>query len=362
MTAVHQRAQFCTSFDGTRIAYAIAGNGPRLVRAPHWLTHITYEWQSSYWVPWLERMTRDYSLLRTDLRGCGLSDRNVSDVSFESLVRDLEAVVESSGWDDFTLYGASQGGGIAIEYAARHPEKVSRLVLNGAYARGYLKRELAPTETAAFDNQIRLIEIGWESDDPAYRQFFATQFMPTANLEQLRGMNELQRVSTSAANAAQLVRTAADIDVRESATRVTCPTLITHSTGDRRVPFEEGRLLAALIPNSTLVPLDSVNHALLPGDRAFESFFEALNAFAPPARMLTTRDIGEPVSRLTAREREVLERLAQGLDNAQIAAHLGLAEKTVRNHLTRVFEKIGAENRGQAIVLAREAGLGRHFS
>lgn len=362
MTAIHQHAQFCTSFDGARIAYAIDGNGPRLVRAPHWLTHITYEWQSSYWVPWLERMTSDYSLLRTDLRGCGLSDRNVSDLSFESLVRDLEAVIESSGWDRFTLYGASQGGGIAIEYAARHPDKVAGLVLNGAYARGYLKRELAPKEAAAFDNQIRLIEIGWESEDPAYRQFFATQFMPTANLEQLRGMNELQRVSTSAANAAQLVRTAANIDVRESATRVTCPTLITHSTGDRRVPFEEGRLLAALIPNSTLVPLDSINHSLLPGDRAFEFFFEALNAFAPPARMLAGRDPAGPVSKLTGREREVLARLAQGLDNAQIAAHLGLSEKTVRNHLTHIFDKIGVENRGQAIVLAREAGLGRQAS
>ena len=358
MTAINQHAQFCTSFDGTRIAYAISGNGPRLVRAPHWLTHIAYEWQSSYWVPWLERMTRDYSLLRMDLRGCGLSDRDTTNLSFESLVRDLEAVIESSGWDNFTLYGASQGGGIAIEYAARHPDKVSRLVLNGAYARGYLKRELTPKDTAAFDNQIRLIEIGWESDDPAYRQFFATQFMPTANLEQLRGMNELQRVSTSAANAARLVRTAAEIDVRESATRVVCPTLITHSTGDRRVPFEEGRLLAALIPNSTLVPLDSVNHSLLPGDRAFETFFEALNVFAPPARTHPVPDAAGPVSRLTAREREVLERLAQGLDNAQIAAHLGLSEKTVRNHLTHIFDKIDVENRGQAIVLAREAGLG----
>ena len=290
MTVVHQNAQFCTSFDGARIAYAIAGNGPRLVRAPHWLTHVAFEWKSSYWVPWLERMTRDYSLLRTDLRGCGLSDRDVTDLSFESLVRDLEAVVDSSGWDNFTLYGASQGGGIAIEYAARHPDKVSRLILNGAYGRGYLKRELTPTQTAAFENQIRLIEIGWESEDPAYRQFFATQFMPTATLEQLRGMSELQRVSTSAANAARLVRTAAGIDVRESARRVSCPTLITHSTGDRRVPFEEGRLLAALIPNSTLIPLDSVNHTLLPGDSAFETFFEALNAFAPPARTLVAGD------------------------------------------------------------------------
>ena len=358
MTAIHPQAQFCASFDGTRIAYAIAGSGPRLIRAPHWLTHVAYEWRSSYWIPWLERMTRDYTLLRTDLRGCGLSDRDVSDVSFESLVRDLEAVVESSGWDGFTLYGASQGGGIAIEYAARHPDKVSGLVLNGAYARGYLKRELTPKDAAAFANQLRLIEIGWEGEDPAYRQFFATQFMPSATLEQLRGMSDLQRVSTSAVNAARLVRTAAEIDVRESARRVSCPTLITHSTGDRRVPFEEGRLLAALIPNAMLVPLDSVNHALLPGDSAFEFFFEALNAFVPPNRVPTLRDTVRLAASLTAREREVLEHLAQGLDNAQIAAHLGLSEKTVRNHLTHIFDKIDVENRGQAIVLARRAGLG----
>jgi len=197
---------------------------------------------------------------------------------------------------------------------------------------------------------IKLVEVGWGGDDPSYRQFFASQFMPGATLEQLRQMGELQRMSSHPPDAARILRSFYDIDVSESVSRVSCPTLVLHARGDLRVPFEEGRALAARIGGARFVLLDSGNHILLEQEPAFARFFEELGAFLPGNRA------SFPV--LTAREGEILEQIAQGLDNAQIAARLELSEKTVRNHITRVFDKIGAEHRYQAIVLARNAGLG----
>jgi pimeloyl-ACP methyl ester carboxylesterase/DNA-binding CsgD family transcriptional regulator len=351
---MNQQIRFCTGFDGTRLAYALTGQGPPLVRAPHWLTHLEYEFQSPLWRPWIEALSRGHSLLRMDERGCGLSDWDPPEISFESWVRDLEAVVDAAGVDRFALFGHSQGGAIAIEYAVRHPERVSHLVLLGAYARGSMKRDLAPDRVAELEALLKLIEAGWGRDDPAYRQMFAVQFLPDATLEQLRSMSELQRRSASARNAATLIREFFKIDVRESARRIACPTLVLHAAGDRRAPFEEGRLLAGLIPGARLVSLESRNHILLEHEPAFARFLEELHAFVPRAEAAR----GEGFPQLTARESEILEHIARGLDNAQIAAHLGLSEKTVRNHITRVFDKIAVANRSQAIVRAREAGYG----
>ncbi|MGA8051611.1 MAG: LuxR C-terminal-related transcriptional regulator, partial [Burkholderiales bacterium] len=193
-------------------------------------------------------------------------------------------------------------------------------------------------------------------DDPSYRQMFSTQFVPNATLEQLNSMSELQRKSATPENAARTIRSLFAIDVRESASRLRCPTLILHARGDRRVPFEEGVQLASLIPNARLVPLDTENHILLSQEPAFRQFFEELEAFVPrPAGA----GQGGTFAQLTARESKVLERIARGLDNAQIAAHLGLAEKTVRNNITHIFDKLGVETRSQAIVLARNSGLGK---
>ena len=361
MAVPRQQLRFCSSFDGARIAYAIAGSGPKLVAAPHWLTHLELEWQPLYARPWLERLTDRYTLLRTDQRGCGLSDRDVAEISFEAMVRDLEAVIDSCGWTRFALLGRSQGGAIAIEYAARHPDRVSHLVLYGAYTRGRFVRE---SQEAAVDMeaQIRLVEVGWGGEDPAYHEFFAARFMPDATREKREAMVELQRASTSGANAARALRAMGGIDVRESASRVRCPTLIMHCDRDRVVPFEEGRLLATLIPGARLVAFDSRNHIPIEQDPAWEAFFEELNAFVPSDRSPPASGSAAPLARLTAREAEILERIAQGLDNAQIAAHLELSEKTVRNHITHIFDKIGVENRGKAILWARAAGLGERTS
>ena len=344
-----QEIRFCRSFDGTRIAYATAGEGPPLVKAPHWLTHLEYEWQSPIWRRWIASLAQGRTLVRMDERGCGLSDRGVREFSLAHYVNDLEAVIDAAGLERFALFGHSQGGAIALEYAARHPERVSHLVLLGTYARGRLKR--LPQRREESEAQLKLVEVGWGGDDPSYRQFFASQFMPGATLEQLRLMSELQRMSSSPEDAVRILRSFYEIDVSESLPRISCPTLVLHARGDLRVGFEEGRSVAAAIPDARFVPLESDNHILLEHEPAFARFFAELDAFLPGKRA------SFPV--LTARESEILEHIARGLDNAQIAARLALSEKTVRNHITHIFDKIGVESRAQAIVLARERGLGR---
>jgi len=343
-----QQIRFCRAHDGTRIAFAVTGSGSPLVRAPHWLTHLEYEWQSPLWRPWLTALTAGRSLVRMDARGCGLSDRGVETISFEAFVRDLEAVVDAAGLERFALFGHSQGGAIAMEYAVRHPERVSQLVLLGAYARGRLKR--SPQSRSESEAQLKLVEVGWGGDDPSYRQFFASQFMPGASLEQLRQMAELQRVSSSPTDATRILRAYYEIDVSAQVPRISCPALVLHARGDLRVPFEEGRAVAAMIPGARFVPLDSDNHILIENEPAFARLFEELRGFLGSAPSF---------GGLTAREAQILEQIAQGLDNTQIAARLELSEKTVRNHITSIFDKIGVESRAQAIVMARERGLGQ---
>jgi pimeloyl-ACP methyl ester carboxylesterase/DNA-binding CsgD family transcriptional regulator len=353
---MNQQIRFCKSFDGTRIAYATTGEGTPLVRAPHWLTHLEFEWLSPIWKPWIELLSRSHMLLRMDERGCGLSDWDVADISFEAWVRDLEAVVDAAGLERFALFGHSQGGAIAVEYAVRHPERVSHLILLGSYARGAMKREPSPQRMDELQAQLKLIEVGWGRDDPSYRQMFSTQFVPSGTLEHVNSLSEMQRRSATPENAVRIIRTMFWVDARESASRVKCPTLILHARGDRRAPFDEGLLLAGLIPDARLVSLESENHILLSHDSAFRQFFEELESFLPRAGGAGK---GGTFPQLTAREGEVLERIAQGLDNAQIAAHLGISEKTVRNNITHIFDKLAVENRSQAIVLARNSGFGK---
>jgi pimeloyl-ACP methyl ester carboxylesterase/DNA-binding CsgD family transcriptional regulator len=353
---VKQQIRFCRSFDGTRIAYSLTGEGPAIVRSPHWLSHVEYEWDSPLWRPWIDEMARSYTYLCMDERACGLSDWNVKDISFEAWVRDFEAVIDAAGMPRFALFGASQGASIAIEYAVRHPQRVSHLVLLGGYGRGWLRRGLPPERVAELEALLKLVEVGWGREDPAYRQIYSTQFIPGATLEELQSLSELQRRSCSAENAVRIIQAMFEIDVTQSAPQVRCPTLVLHARGDRRAPFEEGRILASLIPGSRLVPLETDNHILLKREPAFARFFEELRLFIPSGRGSTP---AATFSELTTREGQILEHIARGLDNAQIAAHLGMSEKTVRNHITHIFDKIGVENRSQAIVLARENGLGQ---
>jgi len=350
--------RFCTAGDGVRIAFASAGGGPPLVKAPNWMNHLQYDWESPVWRPWMLEMAGRYRFTSYDARGCGLSDRLVADHSFASHLRDLEAVADAAKLERFVLLGMCQGAAIAIAYAARHPERVSHLVLYGAYAQGKLRRPHTPQQRDEADVMVKLIEIGWGREDSAFRQVFTTQFIPDCTLEQVRAFDELQRITASPDTAATLVRMFHDIDVADDAGKVRAPTLVMHSSGDQRVPIEQGRSTAALIPDARFVLLESRNHILLDHQAAWRRFFAELDAFtAGEATAVTVeeRDFLE----LTQREREVLELIARGLDNGQIAAGLGMSPKTVRNHINAIFAKLSVPSRAQAIVRAREAGFGR---
>jgi pimeloyl-ACP methyl ester carboxylesterase/DNA-binding CsgD family transcriptional regulator len=352
---MHQQVRFCTASDGVRLAYAISGNGPPLVRAPHWFTHLEHDWTNPAMRPWVEDLSRRYSLLRFDQRGTGLSDRDVPEISPEAHVRDIECVVDAAGFERFALLGPSQGAAFGIVYAARHPERVSHLIIYGGWARGWARRGGPPERIEQMETQVKLIEFGWGSDEPSFRQVFTTQFMPDAGLGVIHAFNDLMPLTASARTAATIFRTNGLIDVQDEARRVKSPTLVVHGRGDARIPFEEGRIVAGLIPGSRFVTLETRNHLMTQDEPAWRDFLDAVAGFYPP-RQQARADSAFP--ELTAREREVLELIAQGFDNAQIAARLELSEKTVRNNITHIFDKIQVENRSQAIVIAREAGLG----
>jgi pimeloyl-ACP methyl ester carboxylesterase/DNA-binding CsgD family transcriptional regulator len=353
LTAGSQQIRFCTASDGVRLAYATLGKGPPLVRAGHWMTHLEFDLESPVWRLWLTELSRHNTLVCYDQRGCGLSDRDVADISSDAWLADLETVVAAAGLARFALLGASQSASVAIAYAAKHPERVSRLVLYGGFARGRLSRG-SPQQAEEAEVQLRLIRLGWGSDDAAFRQFFTTQFMPDGTAEELASFNEIQRLSTSPEIAERISRVSNGIDVVELARTVRVPTLVMHAREDKRVPFEEGRLIASLIPGARFVPLESRNHKLLASEPAWPRFLAEIRAFlgAEPATAAAA------FPELTAREKEVLELMARGLANDEIAARLGISPKTVRNQVSALFDKLGVSSRAQAIVRAREAGLG----
>ncbi len=356
---MNQNIRFCTSADGVKLAYALSGEGSPLVMSATWLTHLEHQWQSLAWRPWLEAFSREHKLLRYDSRGCGLSDRNARDLSFETWVQDFECVVEAASFRRFSLLATCQGGPIAIEYAARHPQRVSRLILYGTYARGRLRWDDRPNEVEKARLLLDLTRLGWGRENHAFLQVWAAHFQPGGTLEHLRSWCEQQRAATSADVAVRLLEIGWNVDVRQAARKIKCPVLIVHPERDAVVPVDEGRMLASLIPDCRFVPLDSENHMPLPEEPAWPRLLDEMRRFlAEPSVAVAAGRKALPLDELTPRERAVLEGIAEGLDNAEIAVSLELSEKTVRNHITRVFDKIRVEHRYQAIVLAREAGLG----
>ena len=356
MAPDRQHVRFCTARDRVRLAYAISGQGPPLVRTATWLGHLEYEWQNPIRRPTLEALSQHFTLYRYDQRGCGLSDRDPVNISFEAWIDDLDTVITAAGLHHFPLLGASQGCAIAIAYAARHPEKVSHLMLYGGYALGALKRDITERQREEARTLIKLIEVGWGKETAEFRQVFTTQFMPDASQEQQRSFDEWQRMSTSPETAVRIVSALALIDVREDAKRVKCPTLVMHARGDLRVPFEEGRRLAALIPDAHFMPLESRNHALVSSEPAWRQFVDEVVAL--PTTPQAEHDASQRLAALTSREQAVLELVAQGLDNGEIAGALSLSDKTVRNYVSNIFDKLQVSSRAQAIVLARDAGYG----
>jgi pimeloyl-ACP methyl ester carboxylesterase len=274
-----QEIRFCTTPDGVRIAYSTMGDGPPLVKVANWLSHLEHDQRSPVWRHWLRELSRDHLYVRYDERGCGLSDWDVENFSFDGWVTDLEAVVDALGIERFAMLGLSQGGPVAITYAARHPERVSHLILCGTYIHGWAKRNVPPEFLAEQEALITLTQLGWGRDTPAYRQLFTGLFVPDANEEQVRWFNELQRVSTSPENAVKFLREFGEIDVVDLLPKLAVPTLVLHARGDARCPFEEGRIMAASIPGSRFVPLDSRNHLLLEHEPAWAKFLAEVRSF-----------------------------------------------------------------------------------
>lgn len=274
-----QQIRYCRSCDGVTLAYATVGQGPPLVKAANWLSHLEFDWSSPVWRHWLAGLAQQHTLVRYDERGCGLSDWDVTNMSFEAWVHDLEAVVNTLGLERFPLLGISQGGAIAIAYALRHPEKVSHLILYGSYARGRLRRDPTPEQVEEIQVFNQLIRLGWGKEHPAFRQVFSTLFLPEGAPEQIQAFNDLQRITSTPENAARIVQEFNTIDVRELAAQIRTPTLVLHARGDLRIPVQEGRLLASLIPGARFVPLDSKNHILLESEPAWERFLFELENF-----------------------------------------------------------------------------------
>ena len=273
-----QTIHFCTAADGVRIAYASVGTGSPLVKAANWLSHLELDWDAPIWSPLFRELAQNHHFVRYDERGNGLSDWDVDELSQSAFVKDLETVVDATGLERFALLGISQGAAVSIEYAVRHPGRVSHLILFGAYAAGW--RIGASEETIREREAIMtLTETGWGRDDPAYRQIFSSTFMPSASAEEFAWFNEFQRNTTSPENATRFLSAFGDIDVRHRLKDIQVPTLVIHSLGDRRIPIETGRDIAASIPNAEFLTLESDGHLLLGREPSSRLFVEAVTEF-----------------------------------------------------------------------------------
>ena len=347
---LRQNIGFCASADGTRIAVASCGAGAVILRAAHWLSHVDYDLDSPVWRPWVERLSARNRFVRYDPRGCGLSDRFVADLSLAAWHADLETVAASIPEPRFVLLGVSQGGALAMTYARKHPERVSHLVLMNAYGQGARTRATTDAERLEAETMVNFVRIGWGRANPAYCQFFTNLFIPGGTPEQHRWWGDLERATATSEVAARLLHEMQGVDVLDLAAELDVPTLIFHSRGDMRVPFEQGCKLAAVIPRSRFVPLDSDNHVLLPDEPAWKVFHDECSRFLGQEEVGPLRAVRE--AGLTPAEGTVLQLVAEGLDNRTIAARLGKREKTVRNQVSSIIEKLRVSSRAQAIVAA----------
>ena len=349
--ATEQQIRFTTVASGARIAWARSGRGPPLLRAAHWLTHVERDSDSPIWRPWLQRLGRSVQCVSYDERGCGLSGSDDTPLGLEAAVEELVAVADAAGLAQTAVLGFSGSAAPAIAFAARYPQRVTHLVLLGAYACGMLHRTPSAEALAYHEAVVRLVELGWGKPESAVQQFFTATLIPDATAVQQAALNEQQRLSCDGRRAAAILRARVGLDVRPLLAQVRCPTLVLHAAGDATVSVEAGREVAAGIPGARFETLATRNHIPLAGEPAFERFCDAV---AGHVREHATA--GAPT--LTPRERDLIELVARGLDNLQIAAHTGLSEKTVRNAMSALYARLGVEGRPQAVVRARDLGFG----
>jgi pimeloyl-ACP methyl ester carboxylesterase len=271
--------KYCRAPDGLRLAYAITGSGPPLVKTANWMNHLQLDWESPINRPFFGALSRDFTLLRYDARGNGLSDWDVDELSLDAWVTDLETVVDAAGLDRFPLLAISQGCAISVAFAVRNPQRVSHLVLYGGFARGAYRRAKTELELQKAKALATLIRTGWGDDSPAFRQLFSSLFMPGGTPEQLTKFAERQRKTTSAECAYRYFETTRNLDVSELLPQVSVPTLVMHKRDDQVQPFEAGRELAAGIPGARFVALPGQNHMLLPQDPETARILEEIRLF-----------------------------------------------------------------------------------
>ena len=353
MKPIRQRVRYVTASDGTRLAWADAGEGTLVVKAANWLTHLEYEWESPVWKHWIQFFSSNFRFARYDERGCGMSEWRSGGLSIDQWADDLGRVIDAAQPDGpVTLLGISQGAATCIRYATRHPERVARMIFYGGYARGVMRRG-TPDAEAQFKAMIELARVAWGKPNPAFRQVFTSRFIPGGTLEQLQWFNDLCLKTTTGEVFSHLLAARGTVDVVSLLGEVRMPTLILHGRDDEVVSIAEGRLMASGIPGAEFVELDSRNHILLDHEPAWLRFREAVLGFVQPA----AAGSASAFAALSAREREVLALMAEGLSNTDIAERLSISEKTVRNHASNLFDKLGVWSRAQAIVFARDHGF-----
>jgi len=350
--AMRQRIRFLTTEDDVTLAWAEAGQGPPLIRASNWLTHLEFDWQSPVWRHWTRFLADHFRYIRYDERGCGMTDWQLCELSFERWVTDLEDVVEAAEvHEPMILFGVSQGAAVAIAYAVAHPERVSHLILYGGYAVGANYREDAD-HVAAYQAMQELARVGWNKSNPVFRQVFTARFIPEGSEEQIEWFNELCVRTTTPENAHRLLEARAEVDVRPLLHQVRVPTLVLHADKDEVIPVAEGRRLAREIPDATFVPLDSRNHVILEHQPAWQEFERAVLEFTGMGEAAS-----DALRELTRRERQIFALLCEGRSNGAIAEALTISEKTVRNHVSHLYAKLGVSSRAEALVLARRQHL-----
>jgi pimeloyl-ACP methyl ester carboxylesterase/DNA-binding winged helix-turn-helix (wHTH) protein len=272
-----QKVRFCFASDGTRIAYAVSGEGPALLRAGHWLTHLEHDWHSPIWRPLLDELGKSFTVIRYDQRGNGLSDRDFERDTLDAFADDLAAVADAAGLDRFPIYATSQGAPTAIEFAARHPDRVTRLILHGGYHKGRLLREPADREQA--EAYMSLMRHGWGAEGSQFLQAFASLFIPDGTPEQIASLVELQKITTTPETAVRLRRAFDSFDVTDRLADLSVPTLVIHGRNDAIHPLQQGIEMAAMIPDAELEVLDTRNHNIPRHDPAWGPFFEAVRRF-----------------------------------------------------------------------------------
>jgi pimeloyl-ACP methyl ester carboxylesterase/DNA-binding CsgD family transcriptional regulator len=343
-----QQIRFCEAPDGVRIAYAVSGTGPPLLVSTCWLSHLQHDWESPVWRHFLDDLGRFATIIRYDERGYGLSDWDVTDHSLEARIGDLEAVADDVGFDRFALMGMAQGGPPAIAYATRHPERVTRLLFYGSSAGPGGEPELRE-KLEAFAG---LIKVGWGRPEHHFRRVFTSMMIPGATDEQMRWLDEIQRVAASATTAAQALLQRSEADVAGLLPGLDVPTLVLHSLRDQMNEFENGRRLATRITGARLVPLDSDNHIVLGDEAAWPVFVEEVRRF-----LAVDGAPAQAADGLSPREREVLALVAEGRSNEEIATELYLSIRTVERHLQNSYGKLGV--RGPSARAAAVATLAR---